>query len=130
MRNQPGKRVLAFVVVVIVLLFWAGKFLLGQPAGPRDASTKCPKPVPSPKATAGRPLGQTTKKGFHFIFKYVAIVNCLYSHCSTDCYYSQAVSYNYISFMLFHSFLLYYPEDSGHTITGMDFAGFWSSRLF
>lgn len=44
------------------------------------------------------------KKGYHFVF-------------NLDCHTHRATRYNYLSFMLFHSFIMMYDEDSGSTMT-------------
>ena len=84
---------------------------------PDDKTTKFSKtPPPSHQATIPPPVKVTeqqqqqkqAKKGFHYLF-------------SVDCATHKATKYNYLSFMLFHSFIILYDEDSGHTLTGILF---------
>jgi hypothetical protein len=76
-------------------------------------------PPPSHHATIPPPVNVTEskppsqqqqqinrKKGFHYLF-------------SVDCATHKATKYNYLSFMLFHTFISLYDEDSGHTLTGI-----------
>jgi hypothetical protein len=69
MRIQSSKRVLAYVLLALVVIFLFGRFFIGQTE--TKPSTNCPKPprVVTPRPEDGSKV-TVKKKGFHFIFKY------------------------------------------------------------